>query len=304
MNGPAIVQEYASTTVLFPGDVSRSRRPAKSSSDRSSHEPISGRKRLDPVTLEVLRNALPAIADEMAVDLQRTSYNMMIYEVRDYCCAAARRRRPLICQNIGGVSHFVADLGRGHQGRRAALRRDGFEPGDVIITNHQARGRAAPEQHLHLHAVSSSRASCWLFAIVRAHWVDVGGMSTGFGAAARSDPWMEGLQLDQIKIYEGGEPDEKVLRMIIATTSAFRNLRWATCARRWRPASWPNDGSRSSSRATAARPFEARSSASSTTPNASAGDRRARFPTAPMRPSRSSTTTAPTRASPCRSTST
>ena len=28
-----------------------------------------------------------AIADEMARDLQRTSYNMMIYEVRDYCCA-------------------------------------------------------------------------------------------------------------------------------------------------------------------------------------------------------------------------
>ena len=45
------------------------------------------RKRLDPVTLEVLRNAFPAIADEMSFDLQRTSYNMMIYEVRDYCCA-------------------------------------------------------------------------------------------------------------------------------------------------------------------------------------------------------------------------
>ena len=36
---------------------------------------------LDPVTLEVIRNALPAISNEMAADLQRTSYNMMIYEV-------------------------------------------------------------------------------------------------------------------------------------------------------------------------------------------------------------------------------
>ncbi|HXS40240.1 MAG TPA: hydantoinase B/oxoprolinase family protein, partial [Stellaceae bacterium] len=34
-----------------------------------------------------MRNALPAISDEMSVDLQRTSYNMMIYEVRDYCTA-------------------------------------------------------------------------------------------------------------------------------------------------------------------------------------------------------------------------
>ena len=43
--------------------------------------------KLDPVTLEVVRNALPAISNEMALDLQRTSYNMMIYEVRDYCSA-------------------------------------------------------------------------------------------------------------------------------------------------------------------------------------------------------------------------
>lgn len=43
--------------------------------------------KLDPVTLEVIRNALPAISNEMAADLQRTSYNMMIYEVRDFCTA-------------------------------------------------------------------------------------------------------------------------------------------------------------------------------------------------------------------------
>ena len=48
---------------------------------------------LDPVTLEVIRNALPAIANEMAADLQRTSYNMMIYEVRDFCTALIDCRR-------------------------------------------------------------------------------------------------------------------------------------------------------------------------------------------------------------------
>jgi len=43
--------------------------------------------KLDPVTLEVIRNALPAISNEMSYDLRRTSYNMMIYEVGDYCCS-------------------------------------------------------------------------------------------------------------------------------------------------------------------------------------------------------------------------
>jgi hypothetical protein len=37
------------------------------------------RTALDPVTLEVIRNALPAITNEMSCDLQRTSYNMMLY---------------------------------------------------------------------------------------------------------------------------------------------------------------------------------------------------------------------------------
>ena len=43
--------------------------------------------KLDLVTLEVIRNALPAISNEMSFALQRASYNMMIYEVRDYCCS-------------------------------------------------------------------------------------------------------------------------------------------------------------------------------------------------------------------------
>ena len=43
-------------------------------------------RKLDLVTLEVIRNALPAISNEMSYVLQRTSYNMMIYEVGDYCC--------------------------------------------------------------------------------------------------------------------------------------------------------------------------------------------------------------------------
>ena len=54
-----------------------------------------------------------------------------------------------------------------------------------------------------------------MFAIVRAHWIDVGGSSTGFGAGITvPDPWIEGLQLDQLKIYEEGELNETLYRVI------------------------------------------------------------------------------------------
>ena len=41
---------------------------------------------LDPITVEVVRNAVVAYADEMGNALSKAAYNMMIYEVRDFCC--------------------------------------------------------------------------------------------------------------------------------------------------------------------------------------------------------------------------
>jgi N-methylhydantoinase B len=175
---------------------------------------MSATRGIDPVTLEVLRNAFPAIAGDMAVDLQRTSYNMMIYEVQDYCCALLDAEGRLISQNIGGVSHFVADLGVVIRDGVARYGRDGFAPGDVIVTNHQ---RVAG-QHLNNVCVYTPffvDETLQAFAVVRAHWVDIGGLSTGFSAVSMvSDPWMEGLQIDQMKIHEAGVPDEKVMRLI------------------------------------------------------------------------------------------
>jgi len=169
---------------------------------------------LDAVTLEVIRNALPAIANEMAADLQRTSYNMMIYEVRDFCTALVDPDGRLISQNVGGVSHFVADLGVIIADGMKRYGRDGFRPGDVIITNHQA----VAGQHLNnvvIYMPHFYGGELLLFAMVRAHWIDIGGMSTGFGAGPTvADPWMEGLQLDQLKIYEEGRLNETLYRVL------------------------------------------------------------------------------------------
>jgi len=169
---------------------------------------------LDPVTLEVIRNALPAVANEMAVDLQRTSYNMMIYEVRDFCTALVNTAGELICQNVGGVSHFVADLGVIITDAVKRYGKDGFAPGDVLITNHQA----VAGQHLNnivIYAPYFHNGLLMMFAMVRAHWIDVGGLSTGFGAGPTvADPWLEGLQLDQLKMYEAGKLNETLYRVL------------------------------------------------------------------------------------------
>jgi N-methylhydantoinase B len=172
------------------------------------------KKVLDAVTLEVIRNALPAIANEMSADLQRTSYNMMIYEVRDFCTSLVDTEGQLISQNVGGVSHFVADLGVIITDAMKRYGAKGFKPGDVIITNHQA----VAGQHLNnivIYMPYFHKGELLMFAMVRAHWIDVGGMSTGFGAGPSvSDPWLEGLQLDQLKIYEAGKVNETLYRVL------------------------------------------------------------------------------------------
>jgi len=171
-------------------------------------------KAIDAVTLEVIRNALPAVANEMAADLQRTSYNMMIYEVRDFCTALVDPQGALISQNVGGVSHFVADLGVIITDGMKRYGRDGFKPGDIVITNHQA----VAGQHLNnvvIYMPYFYQGELLMFTMVRAHWIDVGGMSTGFGAGPGvADPWMEGLQLDQLKIYQAGQLNDTLYRVL------------------------------------------------------------------------------------------
>jgi N-methylhydantoinase B len=167
---------------------------------------------IDPFTVEVLRNTLPAITNEMSHILHRTSYNMMIYEVGDYCCAIVDTEGNLIAQNAGGVSHFVADLGVVI--RDAMNRIKSFEHGDVVITNHQA----VCGQHLNnicIYTPFFFNEELIGFTMIRAHWIDVGGYSTGFGTGvAATDPWLEGLQLNQLKIYEAGVPNQALLDII------------------------------------------------------------------------------------------
>src|SRR5207245_9903788 len=101
----------------------------------------------------------------------------------------------LICQNVGGVSHFVADLGVIITDAMRRYGRQGFTPGDVIITNHQA----VAGQHLNnivIYAPYFHDGELLMFAMVRSPWIDGGGMSTGCGAGPTvADPWGGGLKV-------------------------------------------------------------------------------------------------------------
>ena len=59
--------------------------------------------RVDPITVEIIRCALKAAANEMSVVLKRTAYNMMIYEVQDYCVSIVDHEGLTMSQNEGAL---------------------------------------------------------------------------------------------------------------------------------------------------------------------------------------------------------
>src|SRR6202158_5045807 len=90
----------------------------------------------NPITVELVRNAVNAYADEMATALCKSAYNMMIYEVRDFCCGLIDCEGRMISQNKGGLPIFLADLGIAVKDGIARYGLDGFAPGDVVIIDY------------------------------------------------------------------------------------------------------------------------------------------------------------------------
>ena len=169
--------------------------------------------KIDPITVEVVRNAVNAYADEMATALCKSAYNMMIYEVRDFCCGLVDREGRMISQNQGGLPIFLADLGVAVKDGIERYRLDGFAPGDVVIMNHgQVCG-----QHLNnivIYAPCFHDGKVVAFAASRAHWVDIGGMRVGFGSVETTEIYQEGIQFRSLKIYEAGKRNETLWQII------------------------------------------------------------------------------------------
>jgi N-methylhydantoinase B len=167
----------------------------------------------EPVTVEVVRNSIVAYADEMADVLSKAAYNMMIYEVRDYCCGLIDTSGRMISQNRGGLPIFLADLGIAIEDGIAMHGLDGFAEGDVLVMNQGA----VCGQHLNNMVVY---APCFVdgtlvgFAANRAHWVDIGGGRQGFGSSATTDIFSEGLQFRSLKIHEAGKVNETLMQII------------------------------------------------------------------------------------------
>src|ERR1700684_1898855 len=94
--------------------------------------PLGNAPLIDPVTLEVLRNALESIADEMGAVLKRTAFSPNIKERMDASCAIFDANAQLVAQ----AEHVPVHLGSMLRSVGATIAAVGrVEEGDVVIVN-------------------------------------------------------------------------------------------------------------------------------------------------------------------------
>lgn len=166
----------------------------------------------DPVELEIVRNILASVAEEMGVALQRTAFSPNIKERRDFSCA--------IFDAAGDAAvmgdHMPVHLGSMPMSVKTALREVALEPGDAVILNDPFRGGThLPDITLvsPLFLTAGDRPD--LYVANRAHHSDVGGMSPGSMPLA-TEIFQEGLIIPPLKIVRGGIPDEQIIEFILA----------------------------------------------------------------------------------------
>ena len=175
---------------------------------------------LDPVTVEVIRRRLVAIADEVDVNITRTAFSPYIYEYKDYAVGIVDHRGDLICQCTAAMPVFVADVMRAAiQDGRDLYGPDDLNDGDVIINNYagiigQHLNNMAMYTPIHAPDGASGRTTLIGFMVVVMHWIDVGGRDIGSTSKFATDIFQEGIQFRTVKLRARGAPVREIYRMI------------------------------------------------------------------------------------------
>jgi N-methylhydantoinase B len=185
---------------------------------------------IDPITLEVLREAFVSIVREMRVTLVRTAYSSILYEGEDFSCVLMDGQAQIVAMSRG-QDHPLHIVPIGWSMRAVRERfGDDIHPGDIFLHNDPYTGGT----HLNdvamiypLFAPGSAGGGdeLFVFPVVRAHWGDVGGMSPGSLSGAATEIFQEGVRIPPIRIVEGGRPSQAALDLLFANMRGPRERR-------------------------------------------------------------------------------
>jgi N-methylhydantoinase B len=168
---------------------------------------------IDPITQEIVGNALASIADEMATTIFRTAHSTVVRDGMDFSAALCDAHGETVAQavtvpfHLGSVPHAMETL-RAKWGDR-------MRPGDVFVMNDPFDG-GIHLQDIFVFKPVFHEAELVGFATTTAHHGDVGGRLPGSAACDNTEIFQEGLRLPWLRLYDRGEPVETVFEVIRA----------------------------------------------------------------------------------------
>ncbi len=166
----------------------------------------------DPITLEVLRNALQSVAEEMGATLTRTALSPNIKDRRDCSTAIYTTGGNLVAQ----AEHIPLHLGLMPTVVKEVLKTiplKSMAPGDAVIINDPyVSGSHLPDVCL----ISPVFAGNMPLAIVAnlAHHVDVGGSVPGSMSTTCTEIFQEGMRIPPVKLSRSGQINRDLLKVL------------------------------------------------------------------------------------------
>ena len=172
---------------------------------------------LNPVELEIARNRLASISEEVGTALIRTSYSPNIKDRRDCSAGIYTPAGRLVSQ----AEHIPLHLGLMPTVVKNALAEYGTEnlrPGDILITNNPYLGGPHLPDISVITPVFAQLGDPQLIAIVAnlAHHVDVGGLAPGSMASYATEIFQEGIRIPPIRLFGEGEIQQETLSLILS----------------------------------------------------------------------------------------
>ncbi len=177
------------------------------------HQAIPYLMNFDPIKLELYKNILTSVSEEMGVTLQRTAFSPNIKERLDFSCAVFDASGQMVAQ----AAHIPVHLGSMPLSVLAAIEHTEMAPGDMVVLNDPYRGGThLPDITLVAPVFgekSTNRPN--FFVANRAHHADVGGMTPGSMPLATS-VIQEGIRIPPVKLVRAGELDSDLWELILA----------------------------------------------------------------------------------------
>ncbi|HEY0919756.1 hydantoinase B/oxoprolinase family protein [Devosia sp.] len=171
----------------------------------------------DPVTFDIIQNAIEATADEMFVAQRKASMSAIIYEVLDLSSSVLD---PIgdIAASGAGIPAFIGVLDKAVKGILKKFPLDGVRPGDVYATNDPYYGGVSHlnDMVLATPVFADGRIVAWVANI--AHWNDVGGNVPGSMSSEATEIFQEGVRIPAVKLFDGGVANQAVFDILYVNT--------------------------------------------------------------------------------------